>query len=157
MTVLLLHGPNLGLLGERDPRHYGSSTQEQLVAVARDEAVASGADLHFEQHDDEGSLVRRLHAARSDGSSAVVINPGALSHYSYALRDALESLDAPKVEVHLSQVHRRERFRHTSVTAAACDGLIVGLGAVGYALAVRAVVSLVREREASASDPRRGA
>ena len=144
-TVLLLHGPNLSQLGTRDPAHYGTSTLEDVVAVARAEAEAAGATLNHEQHDVEGDLVRRVHAAGTDGTAAVVVNAGALTHYSHALRDALDLLHVPVVEVHLSNIHARETFRRTSVIASACDGQVAGFGIDGYPLAVRAAMGLVRD------------
>jgi 3-dehydroquinate dehydratase II len=145
--ILLLHGPNLSQLGTRDPGHYGTDTLDDVVAVTRAEAEAGGAELEHLQTEHEGELLARLHAARSDGTDAVIINAGAWTHYSYALRDALELLALPKVEVHLSNIHAREGFRHTSVIAAVCDGSIAGFGTAGYPLAVRAALAL-RERRA---------
>jgi 3-dehydroquinate dehydratase II len=144
LTILLLHGPNLSQLGTRDPAHYGTATLDDVVAAARSEAASLGATLHDEQHEDEASLVRRLHAAREDGTDAVVLNAGALTHTSLALRDALELLDLRQVEVHLSNVHARERIRHTSLLAPACTGSVVGFGIDGYPLAVRAAVAVAR-------------
>lgn len=144
--ILLLHGPNLSQLGRRDPEQYGTLDLEGVVALAREAAEEAGVELVHEQHEDEGRLVGRLHAARDDGTDAVVVNPGALTHYSLALRDALETLDVPKIELHLSNVHARESFRHRSVVAAACDGTIAGLGPLGYRLAVMAAAALVAER-----------
>lgn len=144
--ILLLHGPNLSQLGRRDPEHYGTTDLDGIVAIAREAAEGLDAELVHEQHEEEGALVARLHAARDDGTDAVVVNPGALTHYSLALRDALETLDLPKIELHLSNVHARESFRRRSVIAAACDGTIAGLGPIGYRLAVTAAVELVRER-----------
>lgn len=141
-TILLLHGPNLSQLGSRDPDQYGTATLDDVVAAARDEAEEAGATLVAEQHEDEGALVRRLHDARTDGTGAVVLNAGALTHYAHAVRDALELLTVPKVEVHLSNVHGRETFRRTSVVAPACDGSIAGFGVDGYPLAVRAALTL---------------
>ncbi len=141
---MLLHGPNLSQLGSRDPAHYGSADLAAVVAVARETATELGHDLDDEQHEAEADLVRRVHAARTDGTQALVVNAGALTHYSYALRDALDVLDLPKVEVHLSNVHAREPFRRTSVIAAACDGSIAGFGIDGYPLAVRAADALLR-------------
>lgn len=143
-TILLLHGPNLSQLGTRDPDHYGTATLEEVVAVARAEAEQAGATLLDEQHEVEGDLVRRVHVARTDGTDAVLVNAGALTHYSHALRDALELLDVPVVEVHLSNVHARDTFRRTSVIAPACDGQVAGFGVDGYPLAVRAALGLVR-------------
>jgi 3-dehydroquinate dehydratase II len=141
--ILLLHGPNLSQLGSRDPAVYGPSTLDDVVAAARSEADRAGAELVAEQHEAEGDLVARVHAARTDGTDAVVVNAGALTHYGYSLRDALELLDVPIVEVHLSNIHARETFRHTSVTGAVADGVIAGFGIDGYPLAVRAALALL--------------
>ena len=148
VKLLLLHGPNLSQLGTRDPEHYGTATLDDVVAIAREVAEEAGAELVHEQHEGEGELVRRLHAARDDGTTAVVINAGAYTHYSYAIRDALELLEVPKVELHLSNIHARERFRRTSVIASVCDGSIAGFGANGYRHAVRAAIELVEDRSA---------
>lgn len=145
--ILLLHGPNLSQLGSRDPAQYGTATLDDVVEAARVQAEAGGATLEHLQTEHEGELVSRLHLARSDGTEAVIINAGAWTHYSYALRDALELVVAPKVELHLSNVHARESFRATSVLSAVCDGVIAGFGIAGYPLAVRAAIGLVdRER-----------
>jgi 3-dehydroquinate dehydratase II len=141
--ILLLHGPNLSQLGTRDPAHYGTDTLDDLVAVTRAEAEAGGAELEHFQTEHEGELIARLHAARTDGTDALIINAGAWTHYSYALRDALELIELPKVEVHLSNVHAREGFRRTSVIAEVCDGSIAGFGTAGYPLAVRAALALL--------------
>lgn len=142
MRILLVHGPNLSQLGSRDPAVYGTSTLDDLVAIAR----AEHPDIDAFASESEGELVARLHAARSDGTAAVVVNPGALTHYSYALRDALEMLAVPKVEVHLSQTAAREPFRHHSVIAPVVDVTITGAGPYGVRLAVRAAVHLVEAR-----------
>ena len=139
MSLLLIHGPNLSQLGTRDPAVYGTATLDDLVAVVREEHEA----VESFQSDSEGELIARLHAARTDGTRAVVINPGALTHYSYALRDALELLAIPKVEVHLSQTHAREEFRRHSVVSPVVDVTITGAGAFGYRLAARAAVELL--------------
>lgn len=140
-TLLLLHGPNLSQLGGRDPEQYGTDDLQAVVARARSAAEELGASLLAEQHEAEADLVARVHTARTDGTDALIINAGALTHYGYALRDALEMLRVPKVEVHLSNIHARERFRHTSVIAPACTGSIAGFGSEGYPLAVRVAVS----------------
>lgn len=131
-----MNGPNLNLLGTREPAVYGAGTLGDLEADLR--AASPGVDLSFFQSNHEGALVDRLHAAREDGTTGVVFNPGALSHTSIALRDAIAAI-APLavVEVHLTNVHAREPFRHTLLTAGACAGSISGLGRAGYALAVR--------------------
>jgi 3-dehydroquinate dehydratase II len=144
--ILLLHGPNLSQLGSRDPAQYGTATLADVVDAARTEAQAAGATLEHLQTEHEGELVTRLHLARTDGTDAVVINAGAWTHYSYALRDALELIAAPKVELHLSNVHAREPFRATSVLSAVCDGVIAGFGMAGYPLAVRAGLDLLDRR-----------
>lgn len=147
MDILLLHGPNLSQLGSRDPTVYGTATLDDVVAAARAEAQALGAGLNDFQTEHEGEMLARLHAARTDGTAGIVINAGAWTHYSYALRDALAMLtEVPKVEIHLSNIHAREPFRHVSVISAVCDGSIVGLGIDGYPLAVRAVVQLAERR-----------
>jgi 3-dehydroquinate dehydratase II len=142
MRILVVHGPNLSQLGSRDPGVYGTATLDDILAAVREEHD----DVDAFTSDSEGELVTRLHAARRDGTVAVVINPGALSHYSYALRDALELLDMPKVEVHLSQTHARERFRRHSVVSPVVDVTITGAGAFGYRLAVRAALELLAHR-----------
>ncbi len=139
--ILLVNGPNLAQLGSRDPTVYGSATLEDVVAGAREAAGEAGLEAF--QSDAESALLARLHAARDDGTTAVVINPGALSHYSYALRDALAMLAVPKVEVHLSQTAAREAFRHHSVVSAVVDVTITGAGAFGYRLAVQAALQLL--------------
>ncbi len=148
MRVLVASGPNLSQLGTRDPAVYGADTLEQLIAVAREELQELTGDQHDVVEgfatDAEGELVARLHAARNDGTDALIINPGALTHYSYALRDALELINVPKVEVHLSQTAAREPFRRTSVVSPVVDVTITGAGAYGYRLAVRAVVERAR-------------
>lgn len=140
--ILLVNGPNLAQLGSRDPAVYGTATLADLVAAAR----AEHADLEAYQSESEAELVCRLHRARTDGTEAVVINPGAFTHYSYALRDALELLGVPKVEVHLSQTHARESFRRHSVVSPVVDVTITGAGAFGYRLAIQAALHLMGSR-----------
>ena len=144
-TILLVHGPNLGQLGARDPEHYGTASLDDVVEIAATAAAEHDVDIDHLQSDHEGDLLERLHAAASDGTAAVIINAGALTHYSHALRDALEILpdDLPVIEVHLSNIHAREEFRRTSVIAPACDGSIAGFGALGYRLAVEACIELL--------------
>jgi len=133
-VILLVNGPNLSQVGARDPLVYGTQSLDEVMAGAREEA--DGLDEFTSES--EGDIISRLHAARTDGSEAVVINPGALGHYSYALRDALALLSLPKVEVHLSQTPARESFRRRSVISPVVDVTITGAGAFGYRLAVRA-------------------
>jgi len=136
--VLLLHGPNLNLLGHREPEVYGTATLADHVATA--EAAAKEHDLRIEafQTNHEGELVDAIHAARGR-CAAIVINPGAFTHYAWSLHDALAAFDGPVVEVHLSNPNAREPWRHTSVVAPVATGSIVGFGGLGYELAIRAV------------------
>jgi 3-dehydroquinate dehydratase-2 len=134
VRVLLANGPNLSQLGYRNPRIYGTATLADIVAGVK----RTHDDLDAFVTEYEGALIERLHAARDDGTAAVVINPGALGHYSYALRDALELLSMPKVEVHISQTATREAFRHHSVISPVVDVTITGAGAYGYELGVLA-------------------
>jgi len=129
--VLVLHGPNLNLLGERDPKIYGSQTLEELNRLIREQARRRGVEVEFFQSNHEGALIDRIHEARRrvDG---MVINPGALTHYSYALRDAIEAVGLPAVEVHLSDLHAREPFRRISVIAPVCIAQVCGKGAQSY-------------------------
>lgn len=138
--ILIVNGPNLSQLGTRNPAVYGSATLDEILDDAREQA---GGQVDVFTSNSEGDIVDRLHAARSDGTAAVVINPGALGHYSYSLRDALELLDLPKVEVHLSQTAAREEFRHTSVISAVVDVTITGAKGFGYRLAVQAAQHLI--------------
>lgn len=144
MTLLLLHGPNLSQLGHRDPAQYGSATLDELEQAVRAAAQVHGAAVEHLQAEHEGELVARVHAARRDGTTAVVVNAGALTHYSHALRDAIAVLEVPVVEVHLSNVHAREGFRRHSVIAPACTGSIAGFGVAGYRLAVDAALTAAR-------------
>jgi 3-dehydroquinate dehydratase II len=138
MRVLVLHGPNLNLLGEREPEVYGAQTLVELNETIAGGAKELGIDVRCEQHNGEGAIIDALHAARQS-YAGVVINPGAYAHYSYAIRDAIAAIRLPTIEVHLSNVAARERFRRTSVTAAACRAVVSGLGAAGYVLALRAL------------------
>lgn len=145
--LLLLNGPNLSQLGRRDPEQYGADTLEDIVGLVTERAVQGGAEVEHFQSEHEGELVARLHRALDDETDAVVINPGALTHYSIALRDALELLpdDVPVIEVHLSNIHARETFRHASMTAGVSDGVIAGLGKLGYLTAVDVCLALLAE------------
>jgi 3-dehydroquinate dehydratase II len=138
MRVLVVHGPNLNLLGEREPDIYGTQTLAELNETIAAAAANLGLEVRCEQYNDEGAIVDALHAARKT-YDAVVINPAAYAHYSYAIADAIAAIGIPVVEVHLSNVAAREAFRRTSVTAAACRAVVSGLGVAGYVLALRAL------------------
>jgi 3-dehydroquinate dehydratase-2 len=137
MQLLVLHGPNLNLLGTREPEVYGSTTLPQIDADLAQMAADAGARLSSLQSNHEGVLIDRIHAARTDGTDFIVINPSGLTHTSVALRDALAAVALPFIEVHLSNVHRREPFRHHSYLSDIATGVIVGLGAAGYRLALQ--------------------
>ena len=138
LHILVLHGPNLNLLGTREPEVYGSTTLEQINQQLVAHAQSKGAQLSCFQSNHEGALIDRIHAARTDGTQAIIINPGALTHTSIGLRDALIGVNLPFIEVHLSNVHRREPFRHHSYLSDVASGVIIGLGAHGYQLALDA-------------------
>jgi 3-dehydroquinate dehydratase-2 len=137
MSVLVLHGPNLNLLGTREPAVYGSTTLDQINAELTQIAEEAGATLQSFQSNHEGALIDRVQAARLDGTEAIIINPGGFTHTSVALRDALAAVALPFVEVHLSNIHRREPFRHHSYFSDLAEGVICGLGAAGYRLALQ--------------------
>ncbi|WP_140628141.1 type II 3-dehydroquinate dehydratase [Methylibium rhizosphaerae] len=143
MQILVLHGPNLNLLGTREPQVYGSTTLEQINAELTQIAHDRGVKLESFQSNHEGALIDRVHAARTDGTAFIIINPGAFTHTSVALRDAFAGVALPFVEVHLSNVHRREPFRHHSYFSDIAEGVIVGLGAAGYRLALEFVLDRV--------------
>ncbi len=134
--LLLLNGPNLNLLGSREPQVYGSTTLAEVEHEAAAQAQAAGAMLEHYQSNHEGQLIDRIHAAREDGVHAIVINPGGLTHTSVALRDALAGVAIPFVEVHISNIHRRESFRHHSYLSDLAAGVICGFGIDGYRHAI---------------------
>ena len=135
-TVLVVNGPNLGRLGQREPEVYGSATHDDLVAMVEAEAAELGLSAVVRQSDSEAQLIAWVHAA-ADAGDPVIINAGALTHTSIALRDACAELRAPLIEVHISNVHAREAFRHHSYLSGVATGVIVGLGVQGYLLALR--------------------
>jgi 3-dehydroquinate dehydratase II len=136
MSILVLHGPNLNLLGTREPAIYGSTTLDEINANLVALAAKAGAKLDSFQSNHEGQLIDRLHAARHDGTEFVIINPGAFTHTSVALRDAFGAVSLPFIEVHLSNIYRREPFRHHSYFSDIAVGVICGLGTEGYRLAL---------------------
>jgi 3-dehydroquinate dehydratase II len=144
-TILVLSGPNLNLLGEREPAHYGTTTLDEIVALVTETAAKFGHDVEHLQSNHEGVLVDAIHGARGR-CAAIICNAGAFSHYAYALTDALAMFDGVKIEVHLSNPAAREEWRHLSVIAPVVDGSIAGLRVAGYRLAVEAVAALLPER-----------
>jgi 3-dehydroquinate dehydratase II len=139
--LLLLNGPNLNLLGTREPAVYGAATLADVEAMCRDEGHALGIEVVAFQSNHEGALIDRVHAARTEGIDFIVINPGAFTHTSIALRDAFAGVAIPFIEVHISNVHKREPFRHHSYFSDLATGVIVGLGVEGYRYAIKAAAA----------------
>ena len=144
LRVLLLNGPNLNLLGQREPDVYGTMTFEELNKRVRDYAKEIGIELKLLQSNHEGVLIDAIHDA-ADWADAIVINPGAYTHYSYAIADALKAVRLPAIEVHLSNVQARDEFRRTSVVAPVTVGQIAGFGAMSYLLALQAAKAIVQQ------------
>ncbi|MXU65172.1 type II 3-dehydroquinate dehydratase [Oceanomicrobium pacificus] len=145
-TVLILNGPNLNLLGTRQPEIYGSETLSDVASRCADLAAQLGLEARFEQSNHEGVLVDLIQDAR-DGADAIIINPAAYSHTSVAILDALNMFDGPVLEVHISNIHKRETFRHHSFVSGRADGVIAGFGTEGYLLALRRAASLLGAAE----------
>jgi 3-dehydroquinate dehydratase-2 len=141
MKVLVLNGPNLNLLGQREPGVYGHTTLSDIEAMVRSKARELGVEIDFRQSNHEGELVSWIQSAK-DGGSVVILNAGAYTHTSVALRDAIAACATPTIEVHLSNIYAREEFRHKSLIAPVCKGQITGLGAFGYVLALEAACNL---------------
>lgn len=140
--ILILHGVNLNMFGKRDPKQYGTITLAQIDTQIKKLGKELGVSVTCFQTNFEGALCERIHAAHGDGTAAVVINAGAWTHYSHALRDALAILSAPIIEVHMSNIHAREEFRHHSVIAPIAKGQIAGFGVDSYLLGLRAAARL---------------
>ena len=147
--ILLLNGPNLNLLGTREPHIYGHETLSDIETRAVSQASSLGAELSYFQTNHEGALVDRIHQARIDGVDAIVINPAAFTHYSVALRDALTGVSIPFVEVHISNVHAREEWRHKSFLSDKAAGVICGLGTFGYKAAIEWCIEHLKAKEKS--------
>jgi 3-dehydroquinate dehydratase II len=139
VKILFLFGPNLGALGMRDQQTYGAETLSEIMDSVTERGRELGHDVSWRQSDHEGELVGWFLGARADGIEAIVVNPGAFTHYSYALRDAIEGSGLPTIEVHMTNIHAREEFRRTSVVADVCRASIIGLGAGSYHLALEGV------------------
>ena len=145
--LLLLNGPNLNLLGTREPDVYGQQTLAQIEQALTEQARAAGAELSTLQSNAEHELVDAVQGTAAGGVDFILINPGAFTHTSIALRDAFLGVGVPLIEVHLSNIHQREEFRHRSYFSDIAEGLIVGLGAQGYELALSAALSILQNRE----------
>jgi 3-dehydroquinate dehydratase-2 len=144
MKLLVINGPNLNFLGIREKTVYGAEDYSYLKSLIQEKAISENITVDIFQSNMEGNIIDRIQEAYFDGTQGIIINPGAYTHYSYAIRDALASITVPIIEVHISNVHKREEFRHVSVTAPVCTGQIVGLGLKGYLLAIDAILSLVK-------------
>lgn len=145
--ILLLNGPNLNLLGVREPDVYGAESLDDIVSRISDEAARAGVSVEAFQSNAEHALVDRIQSARTDGTQFIIINPAAFTHTSVALRDALAAVAVPFIEVHLSNVHRREAFRHHSYFSDIAEGVIVGLGSFGYDCALAAALKHLASKQ----------
>ncbi|MCC5893934.1 MAG: type II 3-dehydroquinate dehydratase [Alkalibacterium sp.] len=146
MKIWIINGPNLNLLGTREPDIYGTETLDAINRRVQDYLIKHGHIYEFFQSNSEGQLIDKIQEAYEENVDGIVINPAAYTHYSYAIHDAIKSVSIPAVEVHLSAIHSREDFRKQSVIAPACMGQISGFGATGYLLAVQALDTIVSER-----------
>lgn len=142
MKLLIINGPNLNFLGIREKGIYGDKDYSTLLKLINKKADDLNIQVEVFQSNGEGEIIDRLQKSYDEEVDGIIINPAAFTHYSYAIRDALASLSLPKIEVHISNIHQREEFRHKSVTAAVCDGQIAGLGLDGYLLAMEAIVNI---------------
>jgi 3-dehydroquinate dehydratase II len=145
--ILVLHGPNLNLLGRREPEIYGRASLDTVNVTLKSQATRAGLTLEAFQSNHEGALVDRIQAAADDGTRYIVINPAAYTHTSIAIRDALAAVAIPFIEVHLSNIHKREPFRHKSYFSDLAEGVILGLGPNGYSLAVEAAIAKLHPRK----------
>ena len=145
IKILLIHGPNLNLLGKRSPEIYGTSGLDEINARMQAIAKENGAELRAFQSNSEGALIDAIHEA-DNWADGIVINPGAYAHYSYAIRDALASIKLPAIEVHLSNIYAREEFRHQSVISPVVVGCISGLGVQSYSCGIQAIIGILKDR-----------
>lgn len=144
MKILVINGPNINFLGIREKHIYGSDNYDSLLSSIDEYAKERNVDFECFQSNCEGEIIDKIQEAYLKGVDGIVINPGAYTHYSIAIRDALASVDVPKIEVHISNVHAREEFRHVSVTAPVCTAQITGLGLHGYKCAIDAVINILK-------------
>ncbi len=142
MKALIINGPNLNLLGEREPGIYGGDSYDSVCAEIAEKGRELGIDCEFYQSNHEGGIIDRIHSARFD-CDGIILNAGAYTHYSYALRDAIAAVKIPVIEVHMSNIHAREEFRHTSVIAPVCAGSIAGFGKNSYLLGLTALYDII--------------
>ena len=147
INILVIHGPNLNLLGEREPKVYGTTTLQQLNEIIAQHAQKLGAGVKIMQSNSEGTIIDLLHDNRK-WADGVLINPGALTHYSYSLRDGLAAIDKPAVEVHLSNIYHREAFRQVSVISEVCISQVVGLGIKSYLKGLEILIDWIKENRA---------
>ena len=147
MKILVINGPNLNFLGIREKNVYGTQDYDYLLGMIAQKADETGCEIEVFQSNHEGAIIDRIQDAYFDGTEGIVINPGAYTHYSYAIHDALASVSMPKVEIHISDITKREEFRKISVTAPACDEQIYGKGLEGYLLAIDSVMNIFHNKE----------
>ncbi|MCF6460082.1 type II 3-dehydroquinate dehydratase [Clostridium sp. Cult3] len=143
MKILVIHGPNINLLGRRDESIYGNYSLKDIDSLLFDKATKCHMELDIFQSNNEGDIIDKLHQSIEKNVKGIIINPGAFTHYSIAIRDAIEILDIPIIEVHLSNIYAREGFRRKSVTAPVCTGQISGLGIYSYILALEALINMI--------------
>jgi 3-dehydroquinate dehydratase II len=146
MKLLVINGPNINFIGIREKDIYGNNNYKYLLKLIEDKAKKDNIEIETFQSNHEGDIIDRIQEGYFDKTDGIIINPGAFTHYSYGIRDALSSLTIPKVEVHISNIHKREEFRHVCVTTPVCDGQICGLGLTGYLLAIDAVMEILRNQ-----------
>lgn len=145
MKILVINGPNLNFLGIREKNIYGNQDYDYLLQMIAEKGAQTGSTIEVFQSNHEGAIIDRIQDAYFDGTEGIVINPGAFTHYSYAIHDALASVHMPKIEIHISDITKREAFRKVSVTRPACDGQIYGKGLEGYLMAIDEVIKLANE------------
>lgn len=146
MKILVINGPNLNFLGIREKAVYGTQNYEDLLAMIAEKGKEKGCSIEVFQSNHEGAIIDRIQDAYSDGTEGIIINPGAYTHYSYAIRDALSSITLPKIEIHISDITKREPFRQHSVTKDACDKQIYGHGLKGYLMAIDDICGLIAKK-----------